>query len=239
MTKICVKCGLLKPLDEFQIKKNGRPHSYCDKCRKAGMDEWRKNHREHIDDYNERTKEYRHQKEVEYREKNREKLRIITAIYNEKRKEQLKVYWDNHKQESRQRRKDWVSRNREKYNAYFRDYYKNNINHRLANRLRTRIRKVLVGETKYYTLKNVLGCTLDELKVWLELQFKDGMSWDNYGQARDKWNIDHIIPCASFDLSDPEQQKRAFHYTNLQPMWTNDNISKNSNYNGKRHYHKK
>jgi HNH endonuclease. len=50
------------------------------------------------------------------------------------------------------------------------------------------------------------------------------MSWDNYG--RDGWHIDHIRPCASFDLTDPEQQRQCFHYTNLQPLWAADNIRK-------------
>lgn len=232
MTKICAKCGKEKPIDEFQIKKNGRPHSYCDKCRKEGMDEWRKNNKEHIDEYRERTSEYRKQKDAEYRELHREELRVIARIYNNKHKAKLREYYRTHKEESSERRKKWVEQNREKYNAYFRKKRKIDINYRIAHSLRTRINKVLRGTTKYYTLTNVVGCSLDELKKWIEDRFIDGMTWSNQGQAEDKWNIDHIIPLASFDLSDPEQQKKAFHYTNLQPMWTNDNISKGAKHNG-------
>lgn len=62
----------------------------------------------------------------------------------------------------------------------------------------------------------------DELRAHLEAQFQAGMSWDNYGE----WHIDHIKPLASFDLEDTDQLKLACHYTNLQPLWAKDNLSK-------------
>ena len=52
------------------------------------------------------------------------------------------------------------------------------------------------------------------------------MSWGNYG----KWHVDHIRPCASFNLVNEEEQKKCFHYTNLQPLWAKDNLSKGSKY---------
>ena len=58
--------------------------------------------------------------------------------------------------------------------------------------------------------------------LYLQGKFKEGMHWNNLG----KWHIDHIRPCASFDLTDPEQQKQCFHYTNLQPLWAAENIRK-------------
>lgn len=73
---------------------------------------------------------------------------------------------------------------------------------------------------------NLVGCTPNELRDHLESQFKDGMTFDNYG--RGGWHIDHIKPCTSFDLSDPEQQRECFHYTNLQPLWEKENLSKGS-----------
>ena len=72
----------------------------------------------------------------------------------------------------------------------------------------------------------LIGCTIEELRSHLESQFVNGMSWDNYG--RTGWHIDHIRPCASFDLSDPVQQRQCFHYSNLQPLWAADNIRKGS-----------
>ena len=62
------------------------------------------------------------------------------------------------------------------------------------------------------------------LKKHIEIQFKEGMSWENH--SLNGWHIDHIIPCASFDLTDPDQQKKCFHYTNLQPLEKIENIKK-------------
>lgn len=69
---------------------------------------------------------------------------------------------------------------------------------------------------------SLVGCTMVELKEYLQVQFSEHMSWDNYG----KWEIDHIKPVASFDLKDIRQQQECFHYTNLQPLWAKDNRSK-------------
>jgi hypothetical protein len=66
------------------------------------------------------------------------------------------------------------------------------------------------------------GCTIQQLKSFLEAEFEEGMTWDNYGE----WHVDHIRPCASFNLEDPEEQKKCFHWTNLQPLWARDNIRK-------------
>ena len=70
----------------------------------------------------------------------------------------------------------------------------------------------------------LLGCSAEQLRTHLEEKFTDGMSWDNYGYRG--WHIDHIRPCASFDLTDPQQQLECFHYTNLQPLWAEDNFKK-------------
>ena len=70
----------------------------------------------------------------------------------------------------------------------------------------------------------LIGCTIEEFWNHLEKHFKPGMTWENYGKAG--WEMDHIIPCANFDLIVPEQQKQCFHYTNLQPLWVHENMSK-------------
>lgn len=72
----------------------------------------------------------------------------------------------------------------------------------------------------------LLGCSIEFLLQHLEAQFQPGMTWDNQGV----WHIDHIRPCASFDLSDVEQQRSCFHYTNLQPLWGVENIRKKDKY---------
>jgi hypothetical protein len=58
----------------------------------------------------------------------------------------------------------------------------------------------------------------------MESKFLPGMTWDNRGLRG--WHIDHIVPCSFFDLANPEQQRKCFHYTNLQPLWAADNLRK-------------
>lgn len=88
----------------------------------------------------------------------------------------------------------------------------------------SRLRKALKGKSKSASTLVLLGCTAMELKVRLESLWQPGMSWENYGKKG--WHIDHIRPCCSFDLTDPEQQKTCFHYTNLRPLWWHENLSK-------------
>lgn len=97
----------------------------------------------------------------------------------------------------------------------------------LHGRLKSAVKKGLKDESS----RKLLGCTIPEFKLYLESKFKDGMSWDNHGKFG--WHIDHIKPCALFDLTDPEQQKICFHYTNTQPLWAKENHTKNAKYDGK------
>ena len=100
---------------------------------------------------------------------------------------------------------------------------------KLANSQRRRVGRALKGIVKSNHTLEMIGCSAIELKDYIESKFQYGMSWENYG--REGWHVDHIRPCASFDLSDPEQQEECFHYTNLQPLWAKDNLSKGSHYN--------
>jgi hypothetical protein len=88
--------------------------------------------------------------------------------------------------------------------------------------LRSRARVAMFGAKKVSTTAELLGVCREGLRVWLEIQFAPGMTWQNYGQ----WHIDRVKPCCSFDLLDPEQQRQCFHYTNLQPLWAADNFAK-------------
>jgi hypothetical protein len=101
-------------------------------------------------------------------------------------------------------------------------------NQYLSGLLRRRVYDSLKNyenRNKKHTFEYV-GCNLQELREHLEKQFTIGMSWENQGQ----WHIDHIRPCASFDLSKEEERHKCFHYKNLQPLWASDNLSKGSKY---------
>lgn len=80
---------------------------------------------------------------------------------------------------------------------------------------------------------DLLGCTIEEFRAYLESKFTEGITWDNYGKQG--WVIDHIIPCRSFDLTKIEEQKKCFNYKNMQPLWNTDNQKKSDLLpNGKR-----
>jgi len=106
--------------------------------------------------------------------------------------------------------------------------YKEDPLYRMKKVLRARARKALKGTVRSVSTLELLGCTTEHLRAHLEAQFKSGMSWENYGPKG--WHVDHIRPCASFDLTDLVQQRRCFHFTNLQPLWAEDNFRKGANY---------
>lgn len=125
--------------------------------------------------------------------------------------------------------REYRERDRTKARAIEHKYRKkyhtdSNIKTRLL--LRSRLLGALKGAVRSQSMMDLIGCSIVECRAHLEKQFTEGMSWKNQG----KWHIDHKRPCASFDLTDPEQQKICFHYTNLQPLWAKDNQIKKDKY---------
>ncbi len=103
-----------------------------------------------------------------------------------------------------------------------RRYYED-LEYKLIHLSRSRVRLALRGRgEKSRKTVQLIGCSIERLRQHLEAQFTEGMTWDNHGE----WHIDHIKPCASFDLTDEGQQRECFNYANLQPLWAEDNLSK-------------
>lgn len=149
-----------------------------------------------------------------------------------------KEYYNNNKEIVTKRNKNYVEKNKVVINKYksnwqkdhrvernnkLKQRYKNDPNYRLAVIHRGRINSALKSNIKAETSIKLLGCTIEEFKKRLESQFDENMTWDNHGNY---WHIDHIKPCALFDLSDPKQQKICFNYTNMQPLEANINLVK-------------
>ena len=112
---------------------------------------------------------------------------------------------------------------KQRRNKRHRERRKKDMHWRTLDNCRRRINSALEGKTKSASTEELIGCSIEYLNKHLENQFTEGMGWDN----RHEWHIDHIRPCASFDLSDPAQQRECFHYSNLQPLWAEDNMRKN------------
>lgn len=135
-----------------------------------------------------------------YRERNKDKVRELTRKYNSLPHRKLLAA-----QRSKIRRKG---------DPLF----------RIAGNLRSRVRTALRQNLKSQTTMNLVGCSIDDLKVHLQNLFTKGMNWENYGQ----WHVDHIIPCSTFDLNSEKEQRKCFSYKNLQPLWAKDNILKSN-----------
>jgi hypothetical protein len=145
-----------------------------------------------------------------------------------------KSHWDNLRNECKKCLAIWRKENRKIINDKFLTYEKNrkkiDAEYKLLKTLRSRLGNAIRNQKSYKNNKTIhlLGCSISFLKNFLETKFKEGMTWENHGE----WHIDHIKPCASFNLLDEEEQKMCFHYTNLQPLWAYENLSKGSKYTG-------
>ena len=158
----------------------------------------------------------------EYYEKNKERIKEQKRIYGKK-------YYKLNKEKIKNNNSIYRNNNKEKRNKRDRKRHNDNIKIRLRQNLKTRINDNMKNRVKSDNTLSLIGCTIIELKSYLENKFIDGMSWENYG----KWHIDHIKPCAKFDLSLDSEQRKCFHYTNLQPLWASDNCSKQDKYKEK------
>lgn len=157
-------------------------------------------------------------KSREHKSKNRGLIRQQNRKYKQRNRELL-----------RQQRREYKQRNREKVNAYERHYNKSNPHIRILYATRKAIARALkCNSTGGRSLKLLGVSSAVEYKAYLESKFELGMSWANYGNGLDKWTIDHIKPLFTFDLTDPKQQRKAFHYTNTRPMWQSENSSNGS-----------
>lgn len=113
-------------------------------------------------------------------------------------------------------------------NEYRRQTYASNVHEKVSRLCRTRIREALKGTSKVTNSFTLIGCSIEQLKAWLEYNFTNEMTWDNLGTC---WHIDHIRPCASFDLAIEDQQKECFNWKNMAPLRKEENLSKGASIN--------
>jgi hypothetical protein len=136
-------------------------------------------------------------------------------------------YRNEHKEQINNYQENYRAKNKDKARIYQNNRTKIDPCFRLARILRGRTRMAIKNGQKAGSAVKDLGCSVEELKTYLENRFMPGMSWDNWGLFG--WHIDHIIPLSSFDLTDRTQFLKACHYTNLQPLWATDNMKKGDN----------
>lgn len=208
--KICTKCGLNLPYCNFYKNKNNKDGLmyHCKQCSKK---------------YTSDNKDILSKSGKKYYKKNYDKILTYTKNYFQNNKERInKRLRDRYSSDIEYRNKciDRVLSRKDVVNKQLREKYNTDTVYRIKCCLRSRFYQLV--KNKSDSIINIIGCTIDELIIHLENQFQPGMTWDNHGV----WHIDHIIPCAAFNLTKEEEQKKCFHYTNLQPLWAKDNISK-------------
>jgi len=203
---------------------------------KQYMKQYRKTHKEqrkkYLKEHEKEIKSWEKKYGKKYRLEHKEEIKKQQEEYYIKNKERLNARMKKYRRDNSNKLKKYFKeiaiRDREKIRIRQRkkiaNRRKNDIAFRLKDSLGSRLRVAIKGITKADTTMNLVGCSRGYLLNYLESQFDDEMSWNNYG--RNGWHIDHIIPCSHFDLSKEEEQRKCFHYSNLRPLWANDNLSR-------------
>ena len=204
--KFCNKCKLFVEITNFSKNKNTWDglHCFCFPCK-----------RKEAKIYYDKNSESIILKTTEYVKNNQEQTSLYQKEYRKLNEEALKL-----------NRNEWKTNNRKilrEYKKLYERKRRQDPGYRILSNLRNRLGRAAKG-SKSTTTIDLIGCDITTLQLHLKNLFLPGMTWENYG----KWHIDHIIPCSSFDMTKIGEQKKCFHYTNLQPLWAIDNIKKGS-----------
>lgn len=234
-TKICNTCSIEKSINSYNTNKRNKDgkENKCKDCYKI---------------YYNQNKEKNTEAVKKWREKNPDYMKQYSQT--EKSKEYHKQYYKENSQVYKDRKKEWRAQNpereketrakyneenKEKLNKYHRKWKENkrntDINYKLQSNLSRRIRyelNALLKGKKVKRTTSYIGCTIDELKEYLNQKLLLGMTWENYGSV---WHIDHIIPCSSWDFSSDFESNCCWNYRNLQPMLASENQRKHDSYN--------
>ena len=206
--KICSKCKENKSITQFSrcVSTKDGYQFRCKKCRSEDMKIWRNENKEYC-------KTYARNNWLKNKELKTEYNKNYHLLNKDRQNQYVKKYRQTNK----------GIETRKKYRKIeYNLKYKIDTEWTLKLILRNRLKNSIKNNFKKGKTLELLGCSIQEFKLYLEKQFDEYMNWNNYGKHK-YWEIDHIKPCSSFNLTDYEQQKQCFHYTNLQPL----TISKN------------
>ena len=224
-TKICNICEIQKSIDEFYKHKNSRfgVDSVCKVCRRKQNAEWRAKNPNYMKQW--------HKDNIDH---SREYSRNWNKNNSERCKKNLKEWRKNNKDKIKLQDKKWRCKNSEKVKQGKRKYYNKKITDpmfRLNTSISNAIVKSLKKDKSGYHWENAVGYTLEDLKLHLESQFQEGMTWYNRGSV---WHIDHIIPKSVFNFIEVHHPdfRRCWALENLQPLFSKDNLSKSNRLDG-------
>lgn len=241
--QLCLGCLLIKQLSEFNRSSSqwSGYRQYCRECDHKFQKASRLKPRSKL-----RRKFYRRANRlainVERRRRRKEKreqlgvtkIKPSAAEIQARNKAKRQIYYRRNIEMFRAKSKKYRLTNRAKIKSQKADYQRRRritdpefaLLHLLSARIRAAVRSQAGLKAKKSS--ELIGCSIPDFIIYLESKFEPGMSWDNYGKGNGKWEIDHIVPCAIFDLTRAEHQERCFHFSNMQPMWAIDNQRKGS-----------
>jgi len=231
--KVCSTCKIEKELTEFHKKLNYL-QSLCKNCQSIYLKKYRLKNKEILKEkskiYVENNKEIIKQKQKESHKKyyleNKEIIKEKNKIYQKEnnRIEYHKQYRLKNKEKIKEYHKQHNLNNRDKKNEYYKNKRLLDNLFDLKIRIRQSIRVTLKRQNfnKNSKTSEILGCSIQEFKNYLELQFTKGMTWENAVE----WHLDHIYPVSL--AKNEEELIRLNHYTNFQPLWAKDNLQKSN-----------
>lgn len=196
--KICSKCGVEKELKDFN-KMSKVKCGVRSYCRECQKIDSKK-----------------------YRLENKEKIKEYNTKWNKENQEYYKKYFEEYYiiNYEKERKLKWSRDNREYSNNYQKKRKKEDILFNIISNMRNSVNRYLKYKSKHTF--EIIGCSPQLLKEHLENQFVSGMGWDN----RSEWHIDHIVPLSSAKTED--ELYKLCHYTNLQPLWAEENLKKSN-----------
>lgn len=197
MSKNCTKCDVERDLSRFFLDK--KTLKYANICRECN---------------NAKRREYLARPEVKLAKKQHDKeYNARPKVIAHSQQYQAKWYQDNREKKLRQSYENDKKR------------YENDPNFRIRKCLRSRLKSAVIDGHKSAPTMELLGCSVDYFRKWIEYQFVDIISWDNHGNY---WHLDHVKPCASFDLTIESEQQKCFHWKNIRPLEKGENMSKSN-----------
>ena len=245
-TKKCSKCGEVKKLSDFRddLRGDQQKRYRCIACDALYAKQYREKNKSKIQ---QRAKEYRENNKEklltymkQWRGDSKDRIKTYREVNKEKISAEMRKYRQTHQEQLRNLNTEWLRKNPEKVQEYRKRAWEKtgrdrqrrkqaarratDPTYKLKSLLSNRIRLALGRGSKHSSTEQLLGLSAQGVREYLESLFLPGMTWCNHGI--DGWHIDHIIPVCSFDLSKEAEQKRCFHYTNLQPLWAIDNLRK-------------
>jgi hypothetical protein len=206
----CIECGSNETTGNWHTNKIGE--YVCSKCYNI---KWKKDNKNYIKQYNRDWKEQNEEYHKNWYKDHKTQKNLYNKQWRISQAEHIKEYT-----------KQYRIKNKDNLNNKIKNRTQNDINFKLKCNLRNRLYQAIKNNTKAGSAVRDLGCSISDFKKYIESKFKPGMTWENWGNGKDKWNLDHIVPLSWFDLTNIDQFIVACRWDNYQPLWWMDNIKK-------------